>query len=129
MQGSQRDMANLETSFSAFNKMTNHLAKSIDHGQVDASQASASLLAVKDEVQASVREWARGVSDKSTRMVEDLLEHQQEHLSMVRHLILASLIIRSALYWSRLQIWSVRSYAQRENTLRLRLSQQLRQDS
>ena len=76
-------MANLETSFSAFNKMAKHLSKSIDHGHVGSSQASVSMLAVKDEVQASVRDWARGVSEKSTRMVEDLLEHQQEHLSMV----------------------------------------------
>lgn len=82
-QESQRDTAALDSSFSAFNDMAKHLSKSIKHGQADASQASASLLAVKDEVQAFVRDWARGVSEKSTRMVEDLLEHQQEHLTMV----------------------------------------------
>ncbi|CAD6590162.1 MAG: kinesin motor protein cin8, partial [Tremellales sp. Tagirdzhanova-0007] len=83
LEESQRDMANLEASFTAFNTMAKHFAKSIERGQSSASQASASLLAMKNEVQVSVREWASGVSEKSTRMVEDLLEHQQEHLSMV----------------------------------------------
>ena len=82
-QDSHRDMAALDSSFSAFNGMAQSLSQCIELGQIDASQASASLLAVKDEVQHSVRDWARGLSEKSTRMVGELLEHQQEHLSMV----------------------------------------------
>lgn len=38
---------------------------------------------MSDEVQASVRQWAATVGERSGKMVEDLLEHQQGHLSMV----------------------------------------------
>ena len=105
---SQRDMANLEASFTAFNTMAKHFAKSIERGQSSASQASASLLAMKNEVQVSVREWASGVSEKSTRMVEDLLEHQQEHLSMVSLVQRFGLMGRWARYSIRPPIWSTR---------------------
>ena len=101
-------MASLEASFTAFNAMAKHFAKSIEHGQSSALQASASLLAMKDEVQVSVRDWASGVSEKSTRMVEDLLEHQQEHLSMVSVLQCPRLMSRWARYSIRRPIWWTR---------------------
>ena len=82
-QNSQRDLAAMDTSFTSFNKYAKHLAKSIEQGHADASQASTSLLAVKEEVQSSVRDWAKEVTENSTRMVDGLLEHQQDHLKMV----------------------------------------------
>jgi kinesin family protein 11 len=76
-------MLALETSFSAITELAGQLSKQHKKGLHEASETSAALLKVKDEVQTSVREWAKGVSEKSTRMVGELLEHQQEHLSMV----------------------------------------------
>ncbi len=96
--------------------MAKHLSRSVEHGQVDDSKASASLLEVKDEVQASVRDWARGVSNKSTRMVEDLLEHQQEHLSMVGDCCLTRLTARLAPFLTRQLIWLTWSSRLPENT-------------
>ncbi len=98
-------MAALDASFSSFNKMTKHLAKSVERGHVDTSQASTTLLAIKDEVQASVRDWAQGVSERTTKMVEELLEHQQEHLSMVSIITLIELTDRLAPYLIPLPIW------------------------
>ncbi|KAK8854531.1 hypothetical protein IAR55_003270 [Kwoniella newhampshirensis] len=80
---SQRDLAALDKSFSVFNDLAKRMTASNEKGQREASETSKTLLAVKEEVQTSVREWAKGVSDRSQKMVEDLLEHQQEHLTMV----------------------------------------------
>ncbi|WWD19337.1 hypothetical protein CI109_103796 [Kwoniella shandongensis] len=80
---SQRDLAALEKSFTAFNDLAKRMAASNEKGQREAAETSKTLLAVKEEVQSSVREWAKGVSERSQKMVEDLLEHQQEHLTMV----------------------------------------------
>jgi len=55
----------------------------MQQGNIDASEASRSLLEAKNSVQQSVRDWASGVSAKSTKMVDDVLEHQQNHLAMV----------------------------------------------
>lgn len=40
-------------------------------------------MAIKNEVQASVRSWSQEVSERSTQMVGDLLQHQGQHLSVV----------------------------------------------
>ncbi|WVQ95238.1 hypothetical protein IAU59_002333 [Kwoniella sp. CBS 9459] len=80
---SQADQQALDRSFSAFNDLTKRLSASNEQGQRESLEGSKAILAVKDEVQASVREWATGVSARSERMVGDLLEHQQEHLDTV----------------------------------------------
>ncbi|WVQ80021.1 hypothetical protein IAT38_002122 [Cryptococcus sp. DSM 104549] len=77
------DLAALDKSFATFNDLAKKLSASNDKGQREASDTSKALLAVKDEIQAFVREWAQGVSEKSRAMVEDVLEHQQLHLSTV----------------------------------------------
>ncbi|ADV23717.1 Microtubule motor, putative [Cryptococcus gattii WM276] len=82
-QATQHDLAALDRSFVAFNDLSLKLASSNEKGQREASDLSKSLLAVKDEVQSSVREWAQGVSDRSKSMVDELLEHQQQHLTAV----------------------------------------------
>lgn len=82
-QTSQQDIASIDRALATFGTSAETLATSLQRGNVDASEASQSLLEAKNSVQRSVREWARGVSDKSTKMVDDVLEHQQNHLSMV----------------------------------------------
>jgi hypothetical protein len=81
---SKHDLAALDTSFAAITDLATQLSKQHKKGQHEAGETSTALLKVKDEVQSSVRDWAKGVSEKSTRMVGELLEHQQEHLSIVR---------------------------------------------
>ena len=76
-------MAALEASFEAFNQLSQSLAESIESGKVDAGETSKTLFCVKHKVQKSVRVWAQSVSDRSTRMVDELLDHQQEHLKTV----------------------------------------------
>lgn len=83
-QASRGDMEALDESLEVFRQTTEGLVQSIDAGQGEAAEAGTTLLKVKDEVQASVQQWARGVSEKSAEMVEGLLAHQDEHLSMVR---------------------------------------------
>ncbi|WVO21392.1 uncharacterized protein IAS62_002700 [Cryptococcus decagattii] len=82
-QATQHDLAALDRSFVAFNDLSQKLASSNEKGQREACDLSKSLLAVKDEVQSSVREWVQGVSDRSKSMVDELLEHQQQHLTVV----------------------------------------------
>ncbi|WWC90417.1 uncharacterized protein L201_005352 [Kwoniella dendrophila CBS 6074] len=80
---SQMDIQNLDKSFSAFTELAKKLSASNDKGQKEALESSKAILAVKEEVQGSVRDWAKGVSERSKGMVDDLLEHQQEHLNTV----------------------------------------------
>ncbi|OCF35784.1 kinesin family member 11 [Kwoniella heveanensis BCC8398] len=82
-QTSQADQRALDKSFSIFNDLAKRLSASNEKGQKEAAEASKAILAVKEEVQASVRQWASGVSERSEKMVGDLLEHQQEHLDTV----------------------------------------------
>lgn len=80
---SQQDLASIDAALLAFGSSAETLSSSIQRGEVDASEAGRSLLEAKNSVQQSVRSWAQGVSDKSTKMVDDVLDHQQNHLSMV----------------------------------------------
>ncbi|ORY21377.1 putative microtubule motor [Naematelia encephala] len=80
---SHLEISSLEESFTSFDRLAQHLSNSIEQGSLDAASASSALVSVKDAIQVSVSEWAQGVSQKSTRMVDELLEHQSEHLSMV----------------------------------------------
>ncbi|OWZ37339.1 kinesin family member 11 [Cryptococcus neoformans c45] len=82
-QATKHDLAALDRSFVAFNDLSQKLAASNEKGQREASDLSKSLLAVKDEVQNSVREWAQDVSERSKSMVDELLGHQQQHLTAV----------------------------------------------
>lgn len=82
-QATKHDLAALDRSFIAFNDLSQKLAASNEKGQREASDLSKSLLAVKDEMQNSVREWAQGVSERSKSMVDELLGHQQQHLTAV----------------------------------------------
>ncbi|OWZ77152.1 kinesin family member 11 [Cryptococcus neoformans Bt85] len=82
-QATKHDLAALDRSFVAFNDLSQKLSASNEKGQREASDLSKSLLAVKDEVQNSVREWAQGVSERSKSMVDELLGHQQQHLTAV----------------------------------------------
>lgn len=82
-QATKHDLAALDRSFVAFNDLSQKLAASNEKGQREASDLSKSLLTVKDEVQNSVREWAQGVSERSKSMVDELLGHQQQHLTAV----------------------------------------------
>jgi kinesin family protein 11 len=82
-QSSQQDVASIDSALATFGSSAESLSTSIERGNVDASEASKSLLEAKNSVQQSVRHWARGVSDKSTKMVDDVLAHQQNHLAMV----------------------------------------------
>jgi kinesin family protein 11 len=82
-QTSQQDIASIDQALATFGTSAECLTTSIQRGNVDASEASRSLLEAKNSVQQSVRDWAQGVSDKSTKMVDDVLEHQQNHLTMV----------------------------------------------
>ncbi|WWC93278.1 hypothetical protein V866_000111 [Kwoniella sp. B9012] len=80
---SQSDLKNLDKSFSAFNDLAKKLSASNEKGQKESSESSKAILAISEEVQSSVRDWAKGVSGRSKGMVDDLLEHQQEHLNTV----------------------------------------------
>ncbi|WRT68693.1 uncharacterized protein IL334_005673 [Kwoniella shivajii] len=80
---SQSDLQSLEKSFSAFSDLAKRLSASNEKGQKEASESSKAILALKAEVQSSVQEWAEGVSERSRSMVDELLEHQQEHLDTV----------------------------------------------
>ncbi|KAK4687098.1 kinesin family member 11, partial [Tremellales sp. Uapishka_1] len=82
-ESSRRDMAALESTMSSIDQLARTLSQSISLTKEESCLASSAILAVKGEVQTSVREWARGVSERSTSMVDELLEHQQEHLTMV----------------------------------------------
>lgn len=82
-QTSQQDISSIDVALATFGTSAESLSTSIQRANVDASKAGQSLLEAKDSVQQSVREWAQGVSDKSTKMVDDVLEHQQNHLAMV----------------------------------------------
>ncbi|OXB35754.1 kinesin family member 11 [Cryptococcus neoformans] len=82
-QATKHDLAALDRSFVALNDLSQKLAASNEKGQREASDLSKSLLAVKDEVQNSVREWAQGVNERSKSMVDELLGHQQQHLTAV----------------------------------------------
>jgi kinesin family protein 11 len=82
-QTSQQDIASIDNALATFSATSESLSTSIQRGNIDASEASRSSLDAKNSVQQSVRDWARGVSDKSTKMVDDVLEHQQNHLAMV----------------------------------------------
>lgn len=76
-------MAKLESSFAAFNTFAEDLAKSIQAGQVESTQIANELLNVKGQIQSSMQDWAKMIGERSANMVDDLLSHQQEHLSMV----------------------------------------------
>ncbi|RSH85668.1 kinesin motor protein cin8 [Saitozyma podzolica] len=80
---SRSDIAALDASFASFSELTKSLGRSIEQGKADAATTNESIRKVSDEVQASVRQWAATVGERSGKMVEDLLEHQQGHLSMV----------------------------------------------
>jgi hypothetical protein len=82
-QTSRSDIAALDASFASFSELTKSLGRSIEQGKADAATTNESIRKVSDEVQASVRQWAATVGERSGKMVEDLLEHQQGHLSMV----------------------------------------------
>ncbi|WVQ72707.1 hypothetical protein IAR50_002267 [Cryptococcus sp. DSM 104548] len=82
-QATQHDLAHLDKAFAAFSDLAQKLSASNEKGQRESADMSKSLLAVKDEVQNSVREWAQGVSERSKSMVDELLEHQQLHLTAV----------------------------------------------
>jgi kinesin family protein 11 len=87
-QALQADMAILDASFSAITDLASQLSKQHKKGQHEAAETSAALLKVKEEVQTSVRTWAAGVSEKSTKMVSELLQSQQKQLSVVREVVL-----------------------------------------
>lgn len=76
-------MAKLESSFVAFNTFAEDLAKSIQAGQVESTQIANELLNVKGRMKSSMQDWAKMIGERSSNMVDDLLSHQQEHLSMV----------------------------------------------
>jgi kinesin family protein 11 len=80
---SSSDIASIDNALATFGNSAESLTTSIQQGNVDASEASQALLVAKNSVQQSVQAWAQGVSDKSTKMVDDVLEHQQNHLSVV----------------------------------------------
>lgn len=76
-------MAKLESSFVAFNTFAEDLAKSIQAGQVESTQIANELLNVKGRMKSSMQDWAKMIGERSSNMLDDLLSHQQEHLSMV----------------------------------------------
>lgn len=82
-QDAEKELADLDTAFALLNETINDLASSVDQGKLEASEISSGLLDIKNNVQASVRQWAQQMSDKSCAMVEGLLEHQKEHMSIV----------------------------------------------
>ncbi|WVR09342.1 hypothetical protein IAU60_006408 [Kwoniella sp. DSM 27419] len=82
-EASQVDQQALDRSFSAFNDLAKRLSASNEKGQREAAESSKAILAVKEAVQSSVQDWAKGVSERSERMVGESLEHQQEHLDTV----------------------------------------------
>jgi kinesin family protein 11 len=87
VQTSRQDIASIDEALATFGASADALAASIQRGNVDAGEASQSLLEAKNSVQQSVQDWAQGVSNKSTQMVDDVLEHQQHHLAMVSTVI------------------------------------------
>lgn len=121
-QASRQDVAELEKSLAVYQKTAEGLIQSIEAGRMEAAEAGETLLRVRDEVKGSVRQWARGVSDKSTEMVQGLLAHQEEHLSMVslfyRDRIL--LMTRCLLCWTLRPTWWMRSSRLPGNTWRTR---------
>ncbi|WVW85300.1 hypothetical protein I302_107338 [Kwoniella bestiolae CBS 10118] len=80
---SQTDLQDLDKSFSVFNDLAKKLSASNEKGLKETSESSKAILAIREEVQSNVREWAKGVSERSKGMVGDLLVHQQEHLNTV----------------------------------------------
>lgn len=76
-------MAAIDSALSTFGTSAESLSTSIQRGETDAAEAGRALLAAKNSVQQIVRDWSRNVSDRSTAMVDDVLEHQQSHLSVV----------------------------------------------
>ncbi|WVF67664.1 hypothetical protein IAT40_002423 [Kwoniella sp. CBS 6097] len=82
-EASQADQQALDKSFSAFNDLAKRLSASNEKWQKETAEGSKAILAVKDVVQASVREWASGVTERAEKMVGDLLSHQHEHLDTV----------------------------------------------
>jgi kinesin family protein 11 len=82
-QESTAHLRELDTTFNSFNGLVKTLSSSIDEGKLGGSDATTQILAIKDEVQASVRSWSQDISARSTQMTEYLLDHQEEHLNVV----------------------------------------------
>ena len=76
-------MASLEAAFASFTDLATKLDDSVRSGQADVEEASSSILKVKEDVQTSVQQWATKLSKRSSKMVQELLDNQKEHLSMV----------------------------------------------
>lgn len=87
IQESQLHMAELDASFATFDDLAKSLAKSIEGGKIDATEASAAMLAVRDDVQASLKAWASGVSSKTTSTVEELISQHRDNLDMVSSVV------------------------------------------
>ncbi|TXT09198.1 hypothetical protein VHUM_02672 [Vanrija humicola] len=84
---SQLHMAELDASFDAFDDLAKSLARSIEEGSANAAEASAAMLAVRDDVRASVQAWASGVSAKTTSTVEELISQHRDNLDMVSSVV------------------------------------------
>lgn len=80
---SKTHMAELDKSLGVLDGLASALAASIEEDKARSVDASASILAVKDQVQSSVVVWAQAMEARSTKMVDELVEHQRSHLSTV----------------------------------------------
>lgn len=80
---SRNHMAELDKSLGALNDLASRLAGSIEEGKSQTADASKAILAIKDEVQSSVVAWATAMEARSTKMVDELVRHQQSHLATV----------------------------------------------
>lgn len=77
------ELASLETSLKQFNDNAKNLARSVEKGKLEMVDCSEKISGLNEEIKEGVREWARGVTERSGKMVEELLEHQKEHLTVV----------------------------------------------
>lgn len=81
---SQQHLNDLNDSFQAFNRLAETLASGIEASEVDAEQASAAILAVKEDVASGVRSWAESVTTRSSEMVDEMVAYQVTQLASVR---------------------------------------------
>lgn len=82
-EASQRHSAAIDTALAALVANTGELSAGLQQGCRDAHSTSQAISRAKDAVQSSVQDWAAALNDKSAKMVGDVLDHQQEHVSMV----------------------------------------------
>lgn len=118
VQTSRQDCSSIDNALATFSTSAETLSTSIQRGNVDASEASRSLLEAKNSVQQSVQDWASGVSAKSTKMVDDVIEHQQNHLSMVSTVLGSTAdLVDTVITTTRTHLASEAAAAERSKTL------------